>query len=82
LCGIIETVKGDTKYKEETKMTDYDVALTIYDKLPADIARVSLEDAQQILAGVGLSEDDDDLDDIDMDTVVEYVNKWLKEGEI
>lgn len=32
-------------------MTDYDVALTIYDKLPADIARVSLEDAQQILAG-------------------------------
>lgn len=63
-------------------MTDYDVALTIYDKLPADIARVSLEDAQQILAGVGLAEDDDDLDDIDMDTVVEYVNKWLKEGEI
>nr|DAZ52127.1 MAG TPA: hypothetical protein [Caudoviricetes sp.] len=63
-------------------MTDYDVALTIYDKLPADISRVSLEDAQQILAGVGLSEDDDDLDDIDMDTVVEYVNKWLKDGEI
>lgn len=63
-------------------MTDYDVALTIYDKLPADIARVSLEDALQILAGVGLSEDDDDLDDIDMDTVVEYVNKWLRDGEI
>lgn len=63
-------------------MTDYDVALTIYDKLPEDIARVSLEDAQQILAGVGLAEDDDDLDDIDMDTVVEYVNKWLKAGEI
>ena len=63
-------------------MTDYDVALTICDKLPADIARVSLEDALQILAGVGLSEDDDDLDDIDMDTVVEYVNKWLKDGEI
>ena len=63
-------------------MTDYDVALTIYDKLPADIARVSLDDAQQILAEVGLAEDDDDLDDIDMDIVVEYVNKWLKEGEI
>ena len=63
-------------------MTDYDVALTIYDKLPADIARVSLEDALQILAGVGLSEDDDDLDDIDMANVVEYVNKWLKDGEI
>lgn len=63
-------------------MTDYDVALTIYDKLPADISRVSLDDAQQILAVVGLSEDDSDLDDIDMDTVVEYVNKWLKDGEI
>jgi hypothetical protein len=63
-------------------MTDYDVALTIYDKLSEDIVRVSLEDAQQILAGVGLTEDDNDLDDIDMDTVVEYVNKWLKEGEI
>lgn len=63
-------------------MTDYDVALTIYDKLPEDIFRVSLEDAQQILAGVGLAEDDDDLDDIDMDAVVEYVNKWIKEGEI
>lgn len=63
-------------------MTDYDVALTIYDKLPEDISRVSLEDAQQILAVVGLAEDDDDLDDIDMDTVVEYVNKWLKAGEI
>ena len=63
-------------------MTDYDVALTIYDKLPEDIVRVSLEDAQQILAGVGLAEDDGDLDDIDMDTVVEYVNKWFKDGEI
>ncbi len=61
-------------------MTDYDVALTIYDKLPADIARISLEDAQRILAGAGLAEDDDDLDDIDMEAVVEYVNGWIKEA--
>ena len=62
-------------------MTDYDVALTIYDKLPADIARISLEDAQRALAALGLAEDDDDLDDIDMEAVIEYVNEWIKEAE-
>lgn len=60
-------------------MTDYDVALTIYDKLPTDITRISLEDAQRALAVLGLGEDDDDLEDIDMEAVVEYVNDWIKE---
>lgn len=58
-------------------MTDYDVALTIYDKMPADISVISVEEAEQVLSGIGL--DDDELDDIDLDNVVEYVNEWLKE---
>lgn len=59
-------------------MTDYDVALTIYDKMPADITEISAEEAKQVLSGTGL--DDDELDDIDLDNVIEYVNEWLKEG--
>ena len=58
-------------------MTDYDVALTIYDKVPTDIAEISAEEAQQVLVGLGL--DDNELGDIDLDNVVEYVNEWIKE---
>lgn len=58
-------------------MTDYDVALTIYDKMPADISVISAEEAKRVLAGLGL--DDGEMDDIDLDNVVEYVNEWLKE---
>lgn len=58
-------------------MTDYDVALTIYEKMPADISVISAEEAKRVLAGLGLY--DDELDDIDIDAVVEYVNKWIKE---
>lgn len=58
-------------------MTDYDVALTIYDKMPADITKISAEEAKRVLVGLGL--DDDEMDDIDLDNVVEYVNEWLKE---
>lgn len=56
-------------------MTDYDVALTIYDKMPADISVISAEEAEQVLLGIGL--DDDELDDIDLDNVVEYINEWI-----
>ena len=58
-------------------MTDYDVALTIYDKMPSDISVISEEEAKCVLAGLGL--DDGEMDDIDLDNVVEYVNEWLKE---
>lgn len=58
-------------------MTDYDVALTIYDKIPADISVISAEESKRVLAGLGL--DDGEMDDIDLDNVVEYVNEWLKE---
>lgn len=58
-------------------MTDYDVALTIYDKMPADISVISAEEAKRVLAGLWL--DDGEMDDIDLDNVVEYVNEWLKE---
>ncbi len=58
-------------------MTDYDVALTIYDKMPMDISVISMEEAKRVLAGLGL--DDGEMDDIDLDNVVEYVNEWLKE---
>lgn len=58
-------------------MTDYDVALTIYDKMPTDITEISAEEAKRVLAGLGL--DDGEMDDIDLDNVVEYVNEWLIE---
>ena len=58
-------------------MTDYDVALTIYDKMPTDITKISVEEAKRVLVGLGL--DDDEMDDIDLDNVVEYVNEWIKE---
>lgn len=58
-------------------MTDYDVALTIYDKIPEDITEISSEEAKQFLDGLCL--DDGEMDDIDLDDVVEYVNEWLKE---
>lgn len=58
-------------------MTDYDVALTIYDKIPTDISVISAEEAKQVLDGLCL--DDGEMDDIDLDNVVEYVNEWLKE---
>lgn len=35
-------------------MADYDVALTIYDKMPADITEISAEEAEQInVLGLG-----------------------------
>ena len=58
-------------------MTDYDVALTIYDKMPTDISAISVEEAKRVLDGLGL--DDDEMDDVDLDNVVEYVNEWVKE---
>ena len=43
----------------------------------ADITEISAEEAKRVLAGLGL--DDGEMDDIDLDNVVEYVNEWLKE---
>lgn len=59
-------------------MTDYDVALTIYDRLPAGIARVELEEIRRIISELDV-DDSDDWDDIDAESVADYINSWLKE---